>query len=80
MGQGLVVRHSVVVVGISEDRLTIMYQDPNPENKNEQIPKPTSQFLREWGDTLNAQIRIDIVEDPRLLLPDYFEREENDEK
>lgn len=72
---GLKYVHSVVVNGISVDKMSIDYIDPDPEATTYPLKMPTSEFLEHWECTLNALIRIDIVEDPILLLPDYFDEE-----
>lgn len=72
--------HSIVVNGVSEDKMEIAYLDPNPEMTPFQVNIPTSKFLEQWQCTLNALIKIDIIEDPLLLLPDYFENEQESER
>lgn len=70
--------HSVVVVGLSKDKMTIKYLDPL--NDAEPLSVATPKFLEEWKGTLNAQIRIHIPEDPLKYLPDYLDEMEDDNK
>lgn len=75
---GFTRNHSVVVIGLSEDKMTVTYNDPLGDSRPVSVPTPN--FLEEWLGTLNAQIRIHIEDEPIKKLPEYFEEEEMEEK
>jgi hypothetical protein len=70
--------HSILIVDLSDDKMSIKFLDPLGDSKIVSVPTP--EFLEQWGGTLNAQIRIHIPEDPLMYLPDYLENDSEDDK